>query len=201
MATRWQLEPGKSFADTVAPVENQVICQPSPHLGIRTCTVLALNILCVCSELWNIWLPLSFPCSSEPSSISQYQINGFKQCNPCWYENSSTSGLTLLLGSSLLSHPIRQSQMFCPPRATTTPFCDFFWSWTLNGWLCVTTSQHQFKHRCPSSLQCNLFGLCKALLDMPHQDLREDSQGVEQHLGEGSERPEVSQLCSGPHRD
>lgn len=53
-AARWQLEPGKSFADTVAPMENQAICQPSPHLGIRTCTVLALNILCLCSELWNI---------------------------------------------------------------------------------------------------------------------------------------------------
>lgn len=58
--------------------------------------------------LWNIWLPLSFPCSSEPSSISQYQINGFKQSNPCWYENSSTSGLTLLLGSSLLWHLTQQ---------------------------------------------------------------------------------------------
>lgn len=54
MTTRWQLEPGKSFADTVAPMENQIICQPSPHLGICTCTVLALNILHVCSELWNI---------------------------------------------------------------------------------------------------------------------------------------------------
>lgn len=58
-------------------------------------------------------------------------------------------------------------------------------------------SQQQFKHGCPSPLQCNFLGLglCKALLDMLHQDLREDSQGVEQHLGEGSERPEVSQPC------
>lgn len=105
----WSLRsPLQTFFFPVAPMENRVICQPSPHLGICTCTVLALNTLRVHSELQNIWLPLSFPCSSEPSSISQYQINGFKQRNPCWYENSSASGLTPLLGSSLLRHLIQQ---------------------------------------------------------------------------------------------
>lgn len=69
----------------------------------------------------------------------------------------------------------------------------------------MATLQQQFKQAlgCPSSLQCDLLGLrlCKALGEMPHQDLREDSQAVEQDLDEGSVRPEASQPCLNPHRD
>lgn len=58
MTTRWQLESGKFFADTVAPMENpsylpaqfQIAQDKSLHLGIRTCAALALNTSRVRSE-------------------------------------------------------------------------------------------------------------------------------------------------------